>query len=426
MPEGQLMHYGSRHKTVSLTTAHHKAGLKSTAKSGRRRRTRWRKTLGAACAVLLVLAGCSTKGVSPSSPRRPNPSLALHTGDVIETATGRVISMDQLAAKLSRVAVVYVGETHTSVEDHKVQLEIMKRLSRDGRCVELGMEMFPAEAQPVLDRYINGQMSERDFLREVKWNQVWGFPYFLYKGLIDLQKQRHMPVIGLNAPHPVVSKIARHGLNSLTPAERSRVAAVFHLDNPADRERIKKAFLAHGKYEIKDFESFFEAQLAWEETMAQTLARRLAQTHCTIVVVLGKGHTNKLRGVPHLTLLRRPNTISGAVVPVPVDTPSSAIDPNLADYVVITGQSEPVHHPRLGVIIEPAAPAPGVRIAAIILNSPAEKAHLHRGDIILSVNGSAVQDAKDVQRALADTGQPCRILIERNKVRRTVKVTISP
>jgi uncharacterized iron-regulated protein len=328
--------------------------------------------------------------------------------------------MDRLAAELSRVDVVYIGETHTSVRDHKVQLEILQDLSRGGRCVQLGMEMFPANAQPVLDRYLDGRLSERDFLREVNWDAVWGFPYPLYKGLIDWQKQRHMPVIGLNAPYPVVKMIARHGLSSLSCAQRAQVARVFHLNDPADRERVKKAYREHGRFEIKDFETFYEAQLAWEETMAQTLARRLAQTHCMIVVVLGRGHISKRYGVPHLTLLRRPNTTYRTVVPVAEDYPVKAIGPNLADYVVITGRSEASDHPRLGVIIEPAAPGPGVRIAGVLPDTPADAAHLHKGDIILRVNGTQVESVKDVKRALAKCGSTCRMLIARNKVRLTV------
>src|SRR5208283_4588712 len=140
--------------------------------------------------------------------------------DVVDTATGNVIGFDELISKLPDAAIVYVGEMHTSEEDHKVQLEVLKKLSQGGRCVELGMEMFPAEAQPVLDRYLSGQMNEEDFLKEVRWQDVWGFPYSLYRGLIDWQKEKHMPVLGLNAPIEVVRKIGRNGLDSLTPDER--------------------------------------------------------------------------------------------------------------------------------------------------------------------------------------------------------------
>lgn len=380
---------------------------------------------GAACAVLFALAGCSAAGGLPPSPR-PTFPLPLRAGEIIETATGRIIDWNQLAARLSKVAIVYVGETHTSVEDHRVQLEILKRLSRGGGCVRLGMEMVPAEAQPVLDRYIAGEMSEREFLKEVRWDEVWGFPYSLYKGLIDWQKRRRMPVAGLNAPNSIVRKIARHGLGSLTTAQRSRVARVFHLDDPADRERVEKAFKAHGKFEIKDFQSFFEAQLAWEETMAQTLARLLDRSDCQILVILGKGHINKRYGVPHLTLLRRPNTTFCTVVPLPLDSPPDKITPNLADYVVITGKSKPVHHPRLGVLLEPAASGAGVRIAAVLPGTPAAAAHLQKGDIILSIDGVPVKTARDVLRALGEAGTTCRLLLRRNNAPLTVALPLPP
>ena len=380
---------------------------------------------GAACLILFALAGCSATR-APVPPPQPRPAAAFHPGEVVETATGRVMDMDRLAAKLSKVDVVYVGETHTSVQDHEVQLEILRKLSRGGRCVELGMEMFPASVQPVLDRYIDGESSERDFLREVDWEKTWGFPYSLYKGLIDWQKQRRMAVIGLNASLPVVRLIARNGLGSLTPAERAQVARVFHLNDPADRERIKAAFLAHGRFEIKDFGALFEAQLAWEETMAQTLARRLDRTHCIIVVVLGKGHMSERRGVPHLTLLRRPKTACRTVVPVPEDYPRNEMTPSLADYVVMTGRSERPHPPRLGILIEPAPPSPGVRIAGTLPDTPAEAAGLQKGDIILSINGAPVKNATEVRQAVAQAGSVCKLLIERKKIRMAVEAPLRP
>ncbi len=375
--------------------------------------------------VALLLAACSTAGglLQPPS-ARPNPE-EFHVGDVVETATGNVISFDELIAKLSDVSVVYVGEMHTSQEDHKVQLTVMQKLSQVGRCVELAMEMFPAEAQPVLDLYLRGQMTEEDFLKEVRWEEVWGFPYPLYRGLIDWQKEKHMPVLGLNAPIEVVRKIGRNGLDSLTPDERSRVAREFHLDDPANRLRIRNEYTVHEKGAIKDFESFFEAQLAWEETMAQTLAERLEQTagKCKIVVAIGQGHINDRLGVPYLTRLRKPNEYR-TIAPVPIDYPFSTLDRNLADYVVLTDKPEQVQRPKLGVMIQPAASGRGVQILGTLPGSPAAESGLRKGDIILSVNGSPVQTVEEVQQTLAQSGPDCKILIERDKKKMTITVII--
>ncbi|HIJ75679.1 MAG TPA: PDZ domain-containing protein [Deltaproteobacteria bacterium] len=376
-------------------------------------------------AALLLMSACSTAGgLLPPPSERPGPA-ELHVGAVVETATGNVIGMDELIGKLPNVSVVYVGEMHTSAEDHKIQLAILQKLSQGGRCVELAMEMFPVTAQPVLDRYVREEMSQENFLKEVGWEEVWGFPFSLYRDLIDWQKQKRMPIIGLNAPNKVVRKIAHNGLGSLKPDERSQVAREFHLDDPANRDRIRKEYTVHEKDAIKDFQSFFEAQLAWEETMAQTLAERLDQTggKCKIVVAIGEGHIRGRLGVPYLARLRKPHEYC-TVAPVPIDYPSSTLDPNLADYIVITDKSEPFHRPRLGVAIQPAASGRGVEILAILPDTPAAAAHLRKGDIIHSVNGSPVKSVEEVQQALARGGSDHKVLIERDHKNITVTVTI--
>lgn len=297
------------------------------------------------CAVILLLAACTTAGRLTGSSFPPAKPVELKIGDVIETATGNVIGMDDLVGRLSKVSVVYVGETHTSTEDHRIQLAVLEKLTKEGRCVELGMEMFPANTQIILDRYIRGEMPEQDFLKEVGWDEVWRFPYSLYRDLVNWQKERHSRIVGLNAPNDVVKKIAHNSLDSLTADERSQVAREFHLEDPANRERIHKEYTQHEKLKIKDFESFFEAQLAWEETMAQTLAERLSTgPGCIIVVAIGKGHISGRLGVPYLARLRKPHEYA-TVAPVPIDYPMSALDQDLADYVVITDQSRPLHGP---------------------------------------------------------------------------------
>ena len=377
------------------------------------------------CAALSLIAACSTAGkLTRPAAAQGNP-LQLQVGAVLETATGNVISMDELIGKISKASVVYVGETHTSMEDHRIQLEVLQKLSVEGGCVELGMEMFPATAQPILDRYIEGQMSQEDFLKEVEWQENWGFPYSLYRGLVDWQKQKRMPVLGLNAPNRIVSKIARGGLDSLTPDERSQVARHFHLDDPVNRERIRKAYSEHEKGKIKDFESFFEAQLTWEETMAQTIVERLKQTApCRIMVVaIGKGHLNDRLGVPYLAQLRKPHEYK-TIAPVPIDYPFCTIDPNLADYVVITDKSEPPHGPRLGVTIQPGPSTGGVEILTVLPDSPAAAARLRKGDIVLSIDGSPVKSVGEVQQALARGGPDYKLLVVRDRKSITITVTI--
>jgi uncharacterized iron-regulated protein len=195
------------------------------------------------CLMLLLMSGCmAVSGIAPTR-HLQSERAGLQIGDVVETATGNVIGIDELAAKLSNVSVVYVGEIHTSAQDHKIQLKVLEKLSQGGQCVELGMEMFPVSAQPILDRYVRGEMTEDEFLHDVRWKEIWGFPYQLYRPLIDFQKEKRMPILGLNAPSEVVRKIAHSGLGSLTPEERSQVAREFHLGStqpPSSPQRIHR------------------------------------------------------------------------------------------------------------------------------------------------------------------------------------------
>ena len=192
------------------------------------------------CLVFLLMPGCMTVSGPVPAPHAHPERPPLHVGDVVETATGNVIGIDELISKLSNASVIYVGEIHTSAQDHEVQLKVLRKLSQGGQCVELGMEMFPVAVQPILDRYLRSEMTEDQFLQVVGWKEIWGFPYQLYRPLIDFQKERHMPVLGLNAAGAVVRKIAHNGLGSLTPEERSQVAREFHLDDPRNRLRIER------------------------------------------------------------------------------------------------------------------------------------------------------------------------------------------
>ena len=362
-------------------------------------------------------------GLKPSAAREGPEEL--HVGDVIETATGKVFPLDELIPRLADESVVYIGEVHTSKEDHKAQLAILEKLSEKKKCLEMGMEMFPREAQPVLDHFMRGELTEDEFIKEVQWSRVWGFTFELYRPLIDFARKNHIAILGLNAPHDVVSAIARNGLASLTEPERNQVAREFHLDDPKNRARIQREYLAHGKEGIRDFESFFEAQLAWEDTMAETLADRLKQTggKCTIVVMLGKGHIDSHLGVPYLTALRVPDK-HATVAPVPIDYPSSTFDPKLADYVLITDKEEPFHRPRLGVMIRPAASGKGAEVMEIVPGMPAGEAGIRKGDVIISVDGIPVNNAEDIMQAFTKGGPAHKIMIERGKKQMTMDITV--
>lgn len=355
---------------------------------------------------LISLAGCCTLPPSEQSSRQTGPprpaAQNFKVGDIIDTHTGKVISFAQLMKALSNVKIIYVGEIHTSTEDHHIQQQVAEGLYAQNHSLVLGLEMFPKDTQPVLNRYSNGQLSEQEFLKEVNWQQVWGYPFALYCGILTWARDRHLRIIGLNIPPYIANKIAQGGLSSLTPAERSQVAAHMDFDNSQHRQYLKEQFEHHPKADIKDFQSFYEAQLAWEETMSQTLAQTLPSVHRNgqILVLIGMGHVNYRFGVPQRTWDRthQPYEI---ILPIPINLLDGMIDPKAADYIWVTSQSRPFHHGGLGLIIRRLPGDQGLQVAEVIPDSPAAKAGIKKNDVILSVNDIPVKTLADLHRAAA-------------------------
>jgi S1-C subfamily serine protease len=56
----------------------------------------------------------------------------------------------------------------------------------------------------------------------------------------------------------------------------------------------------------------------------------------------------------------------------------------------------------------------------------AAAADLRKGDIIVSVDGSPVKSAEDIQRFLAHGGPHYKIAVERNRKEMTITVTVRP
>lgn len=289
--------------------------------------------------IFLFLMGCSA-----APPLQPlilkGFSKNLKPGDVVETVSGEVLSVESLIDNLSEVQIIYLGETHTRIEDHRLQLVILKGLQTRHPSLILALEMFSREAQPILDLYSQGQISEKEFLERIEWEKTWGYPFDLYRGLFHWARARRLKMIGLNAPLEIVNRISQKGLEALDPQERLRIASEFHLDHPEYRETLRRQYAHHPHGKIKNFETFYESQLAWEETMAETLAQTLnvPSKGGPILVLIGRGHIEYKLGLPRLVQIRKKHSFA-TVVSIPVDYPFRTLDTKMADYLWITDNS---------------------------------------------------------------------------------------
>ncbi len=109
------------------------------------------------CAIVFVTAGCATL---------PGHYMSLHEQ--------RTLSFEEIFPRIANEKVIFVGEGHDTAEDHLVQFEVVRGLNEGGKNVVIALEMFPSEAQPVLNRWIGGEISEHDFRMSYysAWNRM--------------------------------------------------------------------------------------------------------------------------------------------------------------------------------------------------------------------------------------------------------------
>ena len=249
------------------------------------------KAMKSAFAILVfIVVGCGPKPMTtPKTTAAPGVYLA---------ATGDAVTPDEFRTALLAARVVLVGESHDRAEDHAVQVRILDEVAAR-KATGLGMEMFQRPFQPALDLFVTGAIDEAEMLDQTEWKQRWGFDPELYRPLWSLARDRGVPIVALNARRELTKRIAKVGVDGLADAERADLPEL-DLSDKRYRAWMGEIFRAHGAQMKPDaLDRFFAAQVAWDETMADTAARWI-ETHpdATLVVEAGRGHIERDWGIP--------------------------------------------------------------------------------------------------------------------------------
>ncbi len=216
----------------------------------------------------------------------------------------RIITRSQLTAQLALAKVVYLGETHDSAEDHRLQLEIIGQLQKKNTKLVIALEMFQRPYQDVVNDYLAGKIDEQELLEKSEYKQRWGYPWQYYAPIVQFAKAKKLPVLALNTPTEITRLVAKNGLDSLTPEQSKFIPPLSEIrtDNPEYRQLMLGIFQQHqadAKGNSADFERFFQAQVLWDETMAEGIAKFI-QTYpgYQVVVLVGQGHIVYNYGIP--------------------------------------------------------------------------------------------------------------------------------
>jgi uncharacterized iron-regulated protein len=374
--------------------------------------------------LLITLAASAVLALHapPAFDQAGGAAQCLNVGEWARPGHGGVrrLTAPALYDEAARQRVVLLGEQHDDAEHHRWQLQVLGALHARRPDMALGFEMFPRRVQPVLDRWVAGELSEADFLREADWDEVWGFDARLYLPLFHFARMNRIPMLALNVDNALVREVGRAGLDAVPPERREGVGRPAPL-HPDYRAALLEAFRMHmraGPHGGEDagdspaFRHFTDAQLLRDRAFAEGIAAVAARSDAPLVVgIIGAGHMRHGHGVPQqLAALG----IDRVVVYLPHEAGGDcrALAKGYADAVfgVRAPPADASWRPLLGVRLSDAGD--GVRVDSVVKDSPAEAAGLRAGDVIAQIAGEPVSASRDVvaavQRQAPGTWLPLR------------------
>jgi uncharacterized iron-regulated protein len=259
-----------------------------------------------------------------------HPAYAAALDDPEVTRSGQSVPLPQVWPDLQAAQVLYLGETHDAEADHQAQKFILEQLLTGPKPLTLAMEMFQRPYQGAIDRYFKGDLTETEFLAQTEYTKRWGFPWELYAPIVTLAKTQNIPLIALNTPSEVTRQVARQGLESLIPEQRQFIPTQtdIFLGPEGYRQHIQQIYTAmhRDKGNSTGGDRFFQAQVLWDETMADRITQTAIQTPDHLIIVLvGQGHLLKDYGIPARVVRRLPN-IQQRVILLNPDNPATAAD----------------------------------------------------------------------------------------------------
>lgn len=254
---------------------------------------------------------------------------------------GQTYTNQEILQQLVKAKVVYLGETHDSAEDHQAQLAIIREMQRQNRKIAIAMEMFQRPFQSAIDNYLAGKLTEEQLVEQTEYDRRWRFPWESYAPILRFAKENQLPVLALNTPSEVTRKVASQGLESLTAEEKKHIPPISEIrtDNAEYRQLLLEVFQQHQKAAQGNstaFERFLQAQVLWDETMAEKIAEFVkANPDYQVVVLAGKGHIIYGYGIPSRVERRLGvgNVKVRSVLFNSSDNPVLSADRPIADFV---------------------------------------------------------------------------------------------
>jgi uncharacterized iron-regulated protein len=370
-----------------------------------------------AAAVVLSLAVAATAAapdpahrLSLGDPARRDREVTLVLDAGVDTATGETVTAEQIAERLDAVNLLLLGESHASVESHRVQLQVLSALQRRGRAIRLALEMFPDTEQPSLEAWNEGRWSDAEFPDKAGWYEHWGYHWGYYRDILLFAREHRIKLVAANAPRELVAAVRQKGLANLSPEQAARMPPRVNTDSP-DHLALFKAQLGggdslHGGMTEDAWKGMLAAQATWDAAMAWNAVQAFEAARdprAIVVVLVGSGHVAFGLGIERQARAWFDGPMS-SLIPMPLaDDTGAATSPVRASYAHFLW-GVPAERwsawPSLG--LSTRAGEGGLRqVIAVDDDGPAARAGVKVNDVLLRLDGVALDSRQTLGRQMA-------------------------
>jgi len=209
---------------------------------------------------------------------------------ILYNSNGKKTSFKKLSDQAKKSDCILFGEYHDNPITHWLQYDLTNELISTN--LVLGFEMFESDQQAVVDGYLSGQLTEKQFKDSCR---LWPNYETDYKPLIDLAKQKGIPCVASNVKRKYASLLFKKGriaLDTLLETDKKLFAPLdFKIDSTLSQYREVRKM---GGHEMGG--NMMEAQAFKDATMAMHILKYLT-TNFQVIHFNGAFHSDYYQGI---------------------------------------------------------------------------------------------------------------------------------
>lgn len=246
------------------------------------------RVLSLLCAALW-LCGCTatSPGVTPLPAwQSPEGRADAQLGQIVELASGRTLTPQQLLDRLAEAPRLLIGEQHDNPDHHALQLWLLENLAARRASGSLLLEMLNPDQQARVDelRAALARGERPELPAALAWQPGWDWAQ--YAALVDWALRQPAPLWAANLDREEIRRLY---------AERPALAG-----QRSTRAAVSEALLAQIRASHCGLlpDSQLPAMLAVQQQRDRRMAERLRAAPTPAVLIAGAFHVRRDLGVP--------------------------------------------------------------------------------------------------------------------------------